>query len=68
MVTILGLKSTNFEISKNNGKIKISVKGYGHGVGMSQNGANQMAAQGKKCEEILKFYFLGSILQYQKSV
>ena len=44
--TILGLKSTNFEISKNNGKIKFSVKGYGHGVGMSQTGADAMAKQG----------------------
>ena len=35
-----------------------------NGVGMSQNGANQMAAQGKKCEEILKFYFLGRKIKY----
>lgn len=31
--------------------------GYGHGVGMSQNGANQMAAQGYTCEEILDYFF-----------
>ena len=35
--TLLGLKSTNFEIKKENNQIKFSVKGYGHGVGMSQN-------------------------------
>jgi stage II sporulation protein D len=31
--------------------------GYGHGIGMSQNGAQAMALNGKKCEEILKFFF-----------
>lgn len=33
--------------------------GYGHGVGMSQNGANQMAKEGYSCEEILKFFYTG---------
>lgn len=33
--------------------------GYGHGVGMSQNGANAMAKQGMVCEEILHFYYTG---------
>ncbi|MCD8379467.1 MAG: SpoIID/LytB domain-containing protein [Lachnospiraceae bacterium] len=36
--------------------------GYGHGVGMSQNGANQMARVGLSCEEILSFYFLDTRL------
>ena len=31
--------------------------GYGHGVGMSQNGANQMAKEGKSWEEILRFFY-----------
>ena len=44
--TLLGLKSTNFEIKKENNQIKFLVKGYGHGVGMSQTGANTMAKQG----------------------
>ncbi len=57
--TILGLKSTNFEISKNNGKIKFSVKGYGHGVGMSQTGADAMAKQGISAEEIIKHFYTG---------
>ena len=57
--TILGLKSTNFEISKNNGKIKFSVKGYGHGVGMSQTGADAMAKQGSSAEEIIKHFYTG---------
>ena len=62
------LPSGYFTIEKKGDSYIFTGGGYGHGVGMSQNGANQMAAQGKKCEEILKFYFLGSILQYQKSV
>jgi stage II sporulation protein D len=34
-------------------------KGLGHGVGMSQYGANEMAASGKTYEEILKHYYTG---------
>ncbi|MFQ7582029.1 MAG: stage II sporulation protein SpoIID, partial [Pilosibacter sp.] len=33
--------------------------GFGHGVGMSQNGAQGMAKQGKTCQEILKFFYDG---------
>ncbi len=36
--------------------------GYGHGVGMSQNGANRMARTGMSCQDILEFYFPGTIL------
>lgn len=37
--------------------------GYGHGVGMSQNGAQGMARQGKTCEEILAFFYQGTQIQ-----
>ena len=57
--TIFGLKSTNFEIIKEDGKIKFSVKGYGHGVGMSQTGADSMAKQGSNYEEIVKHFYTG---------
>ena len=57
--TILGLKSTNFEISKENENIKFSVKGYGHGVGMSQTGADSLAKQGKIAEDIIKHFYIG---------
>ena len=57
--SILGLKSTNFEIVKEDEKIKFSVKGYGHGVGMSQTGADAMAKEGKNCEEIIKHFYVG---------
>lgn len=40
-----------------NGTYSMTGGGYGHGIGMSQNGAAAMAAQGKSCEEILKFFF-----------
>lgn len=36
---------------------EISGGGYGHGVGMSQNGAKGMAAQGKNWEEILQYFY-----------
>lgn len=57
--TLLGLKSTNFEIVKENEKIKFKVKGYGHGVGMSQTGANTLAKEGKNYEEIVKHFYIG---------
>lgn len=55
--TIFGLKSTNFEITKEQGKIKFTVKGYGHGVGMSQTGADTLAKQGKSSEEIIHHFY-----------
>ncbi len=42
-----------------NGTYAMSGGGYGHGIGMSQNGAGEMAKQGKTCEEILQFFFQG---------
>ena len=56
---ILGLRSTNFEIIKDGDNIKFSVKGYGHGVGMSQTGADSMAKQGNSAEEIIKHFYIG---------
>lgn len=57
--SIFGLKSTNFEITKQDGKVKFSVIGYGHGVGMSQTGADAMAKNGKNCEDIIKHFYIG---------
>ena len=57
--TLLGLKSTNFEINKQEDKIKIQVIGYGHGVGMSQTGADTMAKQGSNYEDIIKHFYKG---------
>lgn len=59
--TVLGykLKSAAFDVSYSDGIFTFTTYGYGHGVGMSQNGANILAKQGYSYEQILKFYFTG---------
>ena len=54
---ILNLRSTDFEISTNNNTCYITTKGYGHGVGMSQYGANGMAKENYTYKEILEYYY-----------
>ena len=61
--SLLGLRSTNFEIIKENENIKFSVKGYGHGVGMSQTGANTLAKEGKSYEDIINHFYIGVVIQ-----
>lgn len=56
----LGLKSTRFEVSIKGDKIVFTCVGYGHGVGMSQTGANEMAKDGADCEEILTHFYTGT--------
>lgn len=56
---LLGLKSTNFTYKFENGDIIFDCNGYGHGVGMSQWGANVMAKSGSDYKEILKHYYTG---------
>lgn len=53
----LSLRSTDFEFKVEKDNIIITTKGYGHGVGMSQYGANNMAKLGYTYEEILKYYY-----------
>ncbi len=55
----LSLRSTDFEINYDNDEVTIKTKGYGHGVGMSQYGANAMASLGYTYDEILKYYYKG---------
>lgn len=55
--TILGLKSANFEFTKEADTITFKVKGYGHGVGMSQTGADAMAKQGSTCYDIINHFY-----------
>ena len=55
----LELRSTFFEIIKEDNKIIIKNKGYGHGVGMSQYGAQGMAKAGYTYQDILKHYYTG---------
>ena len=59
MRTLFALRSTSFTISTTADTITFSVTGYGHGVGMSQYGANAMAKEGKTYEEILTWYYTG---------
>ncbi|MDY3934113.1 MAG: stage II sporulation protein D [Bacilli bacterium] len=53
----LGLRSTDFEIELLGDNVKITTKGYGHGVGMSQYGAQGMSKKGYNYEDILKHYY-----------
>ena len=55
--TMLGLRSANFDVVIDGDNIKFSVKGYGHGVGMSQTGADALAKQGSNYEEIIKHFY-----------
>ena len=57
--SLLGLRSACFEVEEENGEFTFSVTGYGHGVGMSQYGANSMAASGASWEEIVTHYYSG---------
>lgn len=57
---LFSLRSTDFTIElTQSGEFIFTVKGYGHGVGMSQYGANLMALNGKNYIEILKWYYTG---------
>lgn len=55
--TIFGLKSTNFKVCVDGKNVVFDVVGYGHGVGLSQVGANYLAYQGFSAEEIIKYYY-----------
>lgn len=61
--TALGLRSTNFAIEEDSEKIRFNVKGNGHGVGMSQVGADYLAKKGKTYEDIIKHYYTGVSLE-----
>ena len=54
---LLNLRSTDFTIEKQDNNYIITTIGYGHGVGMSQYGANQMAKEGASYKEILNHYY-----------
>ena len=57
--SILGLRSACFEWEVQDGKLVFFVTGFGHGVGLSQYGANQMAADGADYREIVTHYYTG---------
>ena len=62
-VSIKALNKTNFTIEKTKDSINFTTKGYGHGAGMSQYGANFMAQDGSTYEQILLHYYNGISLQ-----
>lgn len=57
--SIFDLRSLNFSVKYADGSFTFTVRGYGHGVGMSQYGANYMAKQGSDFKEILTYYYTG---------
>ncbi|MDD3303410.1 MAG: stage II sporulation protein D [Clostridia bacterium] len=57
--SLLGLRSADFSVSQSGNSIVFTTKGYGHGVGMSQYGANEMAKAGYSYSQILKHYYTG---------
>ena len=57
--SIFGLRSANFSIEQTDTTVKFKVLGYGHGVGMSQTGADSLAKQGQNWEEIVKHFYVG---------
>lgn len=57
--TLFGLKSTQFELCVSDEDILFKVTGYGHGIGMSQVGANFLADKGNSCIDIIKYYYSG---------
>lgn len=59
MRALFALDSTNFTIEVTSDAVLVHTKGYGHGVGMSQVGANAMAKEHHNFEEILHHYYTG---------
>ena len=66
--SIFGLRATNFQITKTEGKVKFTVVGYGHGVGMSQTGADSMAKNGSTAEDIIKHFYVGVEIKEVNSI
>lgn len=61
--SMFNLRSSCFEIKTEGGNITFEVAGYGHGVGMSQYGANAMAQDGYSYREILTHYYSGTVVE-----
>ena len=60
--SLFSLRSTDFDLEYTDGMFVFTVRGYGHGVGMSQYGANTMAKDGASYAEILEHYYPGTEL------
>jgi stage II sporulation protein D len=64
----LGLYSTSFSWQIHDGEITFITHGYGHGVGMSQYGANGMAKEGRSYKEILTYFYQGVQIEDERKV
>lgn len=63
--TSFKLRSSFFSVSEDKDQVVLKGKGYGHGVGLSQEGAIRMVQLGKKAEEVIRYYYTGvTILKY----
>lgn len=60
---LFALRSACFDVKEEDGVFTFSVTGYGHGVGMSQYGANAMAAAGSGWQDILTHYYTGTRIE-----
>lgn len=58
--TLFSLRSAAFTVAWDGAGFTFSVTGYGHGVGMSQYGANAMAKEGSSFRDILTWYYTGA--------
>ncbi|MBI4843891.1 MAG: SpoIID/LytB domain-containing protein [Nitrospirae bacterium] len=61
------LPSTDFSLTTENGDFIFNGRGWGHGVGMSQWGALEMAKEGKGYREILEHYYPGAVIENEKN-
>ena len=66
MRKLLTLRSPVFETEYTDGEFVFTVSGYGHGVGMSQNGADSMAQEGYTYDEIIAHYYPGTVIESRK--
>ena len=66
MRKLLSLRSPVFETEYTDGEFVFTVSGYGHGVGMSQNGADSMAQEGYTYDEIIAHYYPGAVIERRK--
>lgn len=65
---LLGLRSTAITMTADRDGVTVVTRGFGHRVGMSQYGADAMAASGSSYEEILAYYYKGTKLQRYESI
>ena len=61
--SLLGLRSTAFTVTTEGDEITFHTRGFGHRVGMSQYGADAMAASGSSFQQILQHYYPGTVLE-----